>query len=38
VAFTYRGASPVVLLEARTVVAVLAVTGMESQLPSNLSW
>ncbi|HUU61411.1 MAG TPA: sodium:calcium antiporter [Acidimicrobiia bacterium] len=38
VAFTYRGASLIVLLEAGTVVAVLTVTVMGTQLPSSLSW
>ncbi|MFH1331353.1 MAG: sodium:calcium antiporter [Actinomycetota bacterium] len=37
-AFTYRGSSLIVLLEAGTVVAVLTVTVMGSQLPSNLLW
>jgi cation:H+ antiporter len=36
VALSYRGASLLVLLEAGTVVAVLSVTVMGSQLPSNL--
>jgi cation:H+ antiporter len=38
VALSYRGASLIVLLEAGTVVAVLTVTVMGSQLPSNLLW
>ena len=37
-AFTHRGSSLIVLLEAGTVVAVLTVTVMGSQLPSNLLW
>jgi len=37
-AFTYRGSSLIVLLEAGTVVAVLTVTVMGSQLPSSLLW
>src|SRR5712692_8600322 len=36
VALSYRGASLIVLLEAATVVAVLALTVMGSQLPKNL--
>lgn len=38
VSLSYRGASLLVLLEAGTVVAVLSVTVMGSQLPSNLLW
>ena len=38
VALSYRGASLIVLLEAGTVVAVLTVTVMGSQLPSTLLW
>ena len=38
VALSYRGASLIVLLEAATVVAVLTVTVMGSQLPSDLLW
>ncbi len=38
VALSYRGASLIVLLEAGTVVAVLTVTVMGTQLPSNLLW
>ncbi len=37
-AFTYRGSSLIVLLEAGTVLAVLTVTVMGSQLPSSLLW
>jgi cation:H+ antiporter len=38
VSLSYRGASLLVLLEAGMVVAVLSVTVMGSQLPSNLMW
>lgn len=38
VALSYRGASLTVLLEAGTVVAVLAITVMGSQLPASLLW
>jgi len=38
VALSYRGASLVVLLEAATVLAVLALTVMGSQLPPGLLW
>ena len=38
VSLSYRGASLIVLLEAATVVAVLTVTVMGSQLPHDLLW
>jgi cation:H+ antiporter len=38
VALSYRGASLIVLLEAGTVLAVLTLTVMGSQLPAGLLW
>jgi cation:H+ antiporter len=38
VALSYRGASLIVLLEAATVLAVLTLTVMGSQLPAGLLW
>jgi cation:H+ antiporter len=38
VALSYRGASLIVLLEAGTVLAVLTLTVMGSQLPASLLW